>query len=399
MNLRAKLGLVSFALWAAESGGRAHGRTRGANAAGGGRRTEVIGVPDIRNNGIENENETYAYYKRPFDHFSKVKFLDEALADALLPIEDYPLDESLGDILKTQSMASSPMTASDLDVDVNILIDAVGGLPSFPGEQEFWDELLNVALIQALRMYNGTPPFPLPDVWNGFDIAAVAEAVHDEYPGFWHQKLLESFWGEGLTMDFKILEFHSNVDFVGSTVRLADLNTWAIGVVCPPNFLLKWSVGKLRPEEAAFQIEKNLLKGVPQYVQSVIKWMGLQTPEQFTAYPEGSPTHPSWPAMHSAASAASLWLAVVADLTEEQYCQVLRTDYGVAFARTVAGVHYASDNIAGLNLGQHLVANALPEHLASTYGASKAAVEAKIARLRFDWATFDPNNCTVVYDS
>jgi hypothetical protein len=52
--------------------------------------------------------------------------------------------------------------------------------------------------------------------------------------------------------------------------------------------------------------------------------------------------------MHSASSAASLWLAVVADMTPDQYCQVLQTNYAVSLARTVAGVHYTTDNITGL---------------------------------------------------
>jgi len=80
--------------------------------------------------------------------------------------------------------------------------------------------------------------------------------------------------------------------------------------------------------------------GVPSSLISAIKSFSLTTPQSFTAYTEGSPNHPSWPAMHSAASSASLWLAVVANLTEEQYCQVLRTDFAVSYARTVAGVHY-----------------------------------------------------------
>ena len=197
-------------------------------------------------------------------------------------------------------------------------------------------------------------------------------------------------------MDYSIFPFHSIVDFVGSTIRLAALNTWAVGVVCPPNFLLKWTVGKLRPEEAAFQIANNLVEGVPQQLQYIVDWMNLKTPEQFTAYPEGSPSHPSWPAMHSAASAASLWLATVADLTKEQYCQVLLTDYGIAFARTVAGVHYSSDNIAGLNLGKYLIAKVLPAHLSQMYGANKTAVEEKLARLRFDWNDFNDLKCQVV---
>ena len=73
--------------------------------------------------------------------------------------------------------------------------------------------------------------------------------------------------------------------------------------------------------------------------------MNLRSQFDFTAYAEGSPDHPSWPAMHSAGASASLWIAVVADLTPEQLCQARRLDYAIAFARTVAGVHYPDDNI------------------------------------------------------
>jgi len=91
---------------------------------------------------------------------------------------------------------------------------------------------------------------------------------------------------------------------------------------------------------------------VPEDVYNMISGMELKNATSFTQYPEGSPLHPAWPAMHSAASSASLWFAVVANLTEAQYCEVLRTDFAVAYARTCAGVHYPADNIAGLNMGQ-----------------------------------------------
>lgn len=326
---------------------------------------------------------------------SKVKFFDPQNTADYLPFTSYPLSDSLGQLIKTDSVAATPNTASDLpDVDAASLIAAVGGYPPFPGEELFWEEMTEVVDIQLARRAGADSPFPLPAVWDGKSIDDVAEAVNDEYPGFWQQRLLETFWGEGLSLDYNIIPFHSNNDFIGRVVRLAELNTWSVSLVSNPNFLLKWTVGKLRPEEAAFQIAKNLMTGVPEDLQEKVDSMGLVEPEHFTAYEVGSPTHPSWPAMHSAASAASLWLAIVANLSPEQYCQALLTDYAVAFARTVAGVHYRSDNIAGLNLGQELVANALPDYLATKYGADKAAVEAKIAGLRFDWATFDPETCT-----
>jgi hypothetical protein len=161
---------------------------------------------------------------------------------------------------------------------------------------------------------------------------------------------------------------------------------------------MKWSVGRPRPEEIAMQIEYNILTeddGVPEGVVTAVKSMELDRAEDFTHYDEGCPQHPSWPAMHSASSAASLWLAVVADLTDDQYCQVLRTDYAVSFARTVAGVHYTTDNIAGLNLGQKILADKLAGHLSEKYGADPQVVQQKIDSLRFDWNTFDPVTCTM----
>merc|ERR1712157_416671 len=107
--------------------------------------------------------------------------------------------------------------------------------------------------------------------------------------------------------------------------------------------------------------------------------------ETFTAYQEGSPMHPSWPAMHSAQSAMSFWLAVICDLTEEQWEESKKVDLSVAAARTVAGVHYSSDNIAGLDLGQEVVAKELPRYLAEKYGADPIKVQEKIEIIRFRW--------------
>lgn len=179
------LSYVSFVLAVAGFVRSADGETQGATVVWG--QQENDHVVDF-GNGIEiQKNETkcvHSYYHRAFDHYSKVIFLEEDLEATLLPIEDYPLDEALGDILKTQSMASAPMTAADLpEIDANELISQIGGIPAFPGEQVFWDELLQVALFQAHRILNAKPPFRLPEIWHGFDIEEVAQAVHNEFPG------------------------------------------------------------------------------------------------------------------------------------------------------------------------------------------------------------------------
>jgi hypothetical protein len=56
------------------------------------------------------------------------------------------------------------------------------------------------------------------------------------------------------------------------------------------------------------------------------------------------------------------------------------------------------DNTAGLNLGQEIIAERLAEHLAWTYGGDPECYQEKIDRLRFDWHTFDPVTCTVIYN-
>ena len=83
-----------------------------------------------------------------------------------------------------------------------------------------------------------------------------------------------------------------------------------------------------------------------------------------------------------------MWLAVVLNLTDEQWCQAKLVDYNVAYARTIAAVHYPTDNTAGLNLGQELLAIFLPEHLAERYGSDQNLVRQKIEQYRFDWNTF-----------
>jgi len=216
--------------------------------------------------------------------------------------------------------------------------------------------------------------------------------------------------------------------FLRREVMMADLNTWAIGIVGPHNFGCKWYAGRARPEvrssyrnppafclfifvcfffanlscvclclqEIAFLIAQGKLTvddGVPSDVVDEIEKFDLKKATDFTSYPEGSPPHPSWPAMHSAASSASFWLSIVLDMTDEQLCQAKLVDYGVAFARTVAGVHYRSDNIAGLDLGQEVLSRLLPEHLATKYGASRGKVTKKINKMRHKWDEFDPWEC------
>ena len=82
--------------------------------------------------------------------------------------------------------------------------------------------------------------------------------------------------------------------------------------------------------------------------------------------------------MHSAASSASLYLAVLLDLTDAQLAEAQGLDCAVASFRTLAGVHYESDNMAGLSIGQEVIRRELPGYLQARYGSDPDVVTAKI---------------------
>jgi hypothetical protein len=295
---------------------------------------------------------------------------------------------------------------AECDISFFELIDAIGGGPLHPttdSSSPYWSELEHVVDVQVMRRAGNVDPqtiMPMPALWAGRTMNDVADSVHDEYPGIQHVALIQVMEGStnGLTVDNNVIPFTVKVEFIRQIVMVADLVTWAIARVGPLNFGIKWTTGRVRPEEIAYQIteaaaDSALAAAVPPGLMTKIKALGLASGESFTAYEEGSPNHPSWPAMHSAGSAASLWMAVVLELTEDEWCEVKLTDYAVSYARTVAGVHYVSDNIAGLALGQEIVARRLPEYLNEKYGSDIAAVEAKVASKRFDWNTFLDSNC------
>jgi len=78
------------------------------------------------------------------------------------------------------------------------------------------------------------------------------------------------------------------------------------------------------------------------------------------------------------------------NLTDRQLCEAKKVDFAVAFARTVAGVHFEDDNMAGLNMGQIIVSNAIPMHFAEKYNSDINTVAGKVDAKRFNWNDYDP---------
>lgn len=320
-----------------------------------------------------------------------------------LTAPDFPLQGATAEVLREHSNAVSVTLDNEFELqsmEMTSYIKAMGGRPTMPGEIGFWNDLEEVIDMQLLRLQGGDPAelTVWPKHWKDLSMTDIAEAVHDEYPGSLQSEYFTKLWKAKVPIDYDVLPKRCNNDFIGDQIRVVDLNTWAIRVVSPFSFCIKWAIGRPRPEEIAWQIAIGNLTSrkdrFPDRLTTKILSLQAMEPNALTAYREGCPRHPSWPAMHSAASSASLWLSVVYDLTQEQRCEALRVDYAVSLARSVAGVHYTSDNIAGLNLGQEVVARELPSFLAETYGSNATVVANKIRKFRFDWATFNATDCS-----
>jgi hypothetical protein len=261
--------------------------------------------------------------------------------------------------------------------------------PTHPGDPGFWSEFEQVIDLQVARRGGGqvSDMLDTPKVFEGYSMTQGAEAVRSDFPNKWPTTLAEQFLKEGAKVDASIVPQRSQADFVNGPVLLARTIGWAVSEVSPSAFACKWNEGRARPESVAWAVHTGELDAPP-HIQKKVAQMSLSKAEDFTAYGEGAPNHPSWPAMHSAASSSSLYMAVVMDLSPQQIAEARRMDYAVATFRSAAGVHYDTDNRAGLALGQEVVARQLPEFLAQ-YGADPDAVRAKIERVRHDWYAYE----------
>jgi hypothetical protein len=230
----------------------------------------------------------------------------------------------------------------------------------------------------ASERFGGFEPFELEDA---------ATAVDGEFSNY-HQLTFAAWvldqnsketFGQFLEFNDLGQPFRCVNDFMGERIRMGRLNTWSLDIVGPVNFMLKWNYGMPRPEEMAFLISEGKLTsdcdGVPEDLVHKIKKLNLKKATDFTAYGGGSPCHPSFPAMHSAGSTLSIWLPALYKLTAKQYLEALRMDYSVSIARTVAGVHYPQDNIAGLHVGQRIIREQLPAYMEDNYGYDREKVK------------------------
>lgn len=316
------------------------------------------------------------------------------------PQVTFPLDVKELEGLRN-SNAVSPILVDDPRVVVTPEELFALGIPepTLPGDEGFWEEFEAVLDFQLARKkgeQKAEDCFDLPRIFEGYSMEEAAQAVRADFPSHFPSLLVQQFLQEGAKVDPKLIPQTGN-DFVRGPVLLSQLVGWAVSKVSPSAFAAKWHEGRPRPESVAWAVQQGELDA-PAEIREKLQALDLSAPEDFTAYQEGCPRHPSWPAMHSAASSSSLYLAVVMDLNPEQIAEARRLDYAVATSRSLAGVHYESDNLAGLALGEEVIARELPDFLAQFASSSeeaeaiRAKTAAKIAQIRkdHDWLSYEP---------
>jgi len=349
-----------------------------------------------------------------------------------LPRSAYPLKSSFAEVLRNESNGDAIVLKEDVQIERQFPpppppqadADYWKLEPIYPENPMFLKELNVVAKLQVARRKNTECPstyYGWPKIFkncevdrmNAFTLEDIAAAVNSEYPASIQMVFIKQFFGflKGKDDRKSILDMGqpigSSRDFIGVQVRIAAINTWSFEVVAPVNFMLKWHYGMPRPEEVAWLIANDLIRDDLSCsdegcdLVATIKCMGLKSRKDFTAYNDenanenGSPTHPSFPAMHSAGSTLSTWLPALFKLTPEQYEEAVLIDHAVAMARTVAGVHYEQDNIAGLNVGRRIVEETLPGFVAENYGYDECMVKDRLEALSFDWKCFDSRDMTI----
>lgn len=357
---------------------------------------------------LDNNKIDSAWSNVEFDKFSWID--DEKVIHI-----DFPLTKDQATYLQSYSRSISIVLQGPNEECSDALFSKVNDRlqknklspPLHPGDKKFWLEFGEVVKVQTLLkqsqrdeidepLHQVMPLESLPELWKDYGISDVSQAVNDEFPGVYHSQMIALWLKDGLSTN-ELIPKSGKVDFLRGPVFFSDMIGVAIRLVGSCNFALKWNFGLARPEEIAYKIKMGDIaapdfRNMINFTDAIDK-LSYDTSPGFTDYVVGSPNHPSWPAMHSAASAASFWLNIVTDLSVEQLCEARKLDYAISYARTVAGVHYPQDNIAGLIAGQEILIQTLPTYLHRVYGSDKDMVRKRAKLASYDWKKFTSSNC------
>ena len=211
----------------------------------------------------------------------------------------------------------------------------------------------------------------------------LAEYVHQDftYQAYLNAALICLGFGDALDPnEYSIAAREGGfITFGGAAV--VDLVARAARIALRPAWFQKWLVHrKLRPEAFGGRVE-NVMAGDRNYPidneflssEALLRVFGMYgnglLPQ---AYPEGSPTHPSYPAGHALVAGASV--TVLKAFFYEDYVipgsngltiggELNKLASNIALGRNMAGVHWRADGDDGLRAGEAIAISLLQDEL------------------------------------
>lgn len=295
----------------------------------------------------------------------------------------YPLDE-----LGRQRLA-------DTEADTPTVFDPAVHLVSpadvrILNETETWDEIAEVLArrIECLRTQTGSVPIrhcKPGDIMKSLNIMTPAQlglAVHSDFPTWAGTESLKWSLQKGGKLRRLLPHSHTNREFTNGIVFAARALGWAVHTVSPTAFALKWYFGVARPEEiiqAAYEGTVDTPHWITDQIETYMAFhRNVESQHDWTAYPEGSPMHPSFPAMHGAGAGSKLLIKLLVDfdhMDEEDMHEHIDTFFGdMAHGRDNAGVHTWRDSEEGMRVGELCIAAEFPK-LIESLGGDKIYVE------------------------
>jgi len=266
-------------------------------------------------------------------------------------------------------------------------------LPKHPEDQGFWKEFEDVVDAVGLAKTKSRYTNAIASCFENIGIKTAdraAKLVSSDWPSDLIQIIAKDVLKQEGTKFREILPG----PFVDKVVLLDRLFGELAHVVAANSGAAKWGNELARPQEIAWLIANEKLKAPPLIIAKLreledfekLTQGSLETHSRwFTLQGIGAPPHCSWIAMHSSAVEASCYaLRVMVEMTEATLSDCILAVNNVGGFRTLLGVHYEQDNIAGYWLGQETAKRYLPDFFRS-FGADMGLLKAAMKKAEVDW--------------
>jgi hypothetical protein len=270
---------------------------------------------------------------------------------------------------------------------VDVTLEDIPIQPTYPESPKYWalfqDTLDHLSAAKTKSKYvSGVAPCLERAGYTRADLCA--EAVHNDWPSD-----LMKLAAKHVTKSSPWRDLGLEGVFTDKLVLLDHLIAIAGWAVSANSLAIKDHFKVPRPEEVAGAIARGEIE-CPELLKSQLwdfpGWSSVKEDQRtFTMYPEGSPLHGSWNAMHSAAASAQRTvISVMLAMTRDDYMHTLLTMENVGGFRKSAGVHTEEDNLLGYWLGQFITEKWLHYFIEDIGGDSLKVVEA-LAEVHVDF--------------